>query len=682
MKPKKKKGFRNWLKFKIGEEPVYGQESQFKQSTLLMEQYLVNHGYFKSKVSYATEIKKKKLNVIYSVKSEGQYFIRNIYMPVDSGIVSQIVRIHEKDMEIKSGEAYNLQKLSDTRDMFATYIRSEGFFDFNAQYIFFYVDTTIGNRQLDIYFRVKTPTDTTEHQKYYINNIKVYPFYSIDDSFTRSAYDTIYLYEYKIIQPEVFLRPKALARNILIERDFPFSQAKHNYTVNHFLDLQIFKFINIKYEKVARDSLDVYMQLTPSNTQDVSGELNLSTKTGNFLGLGVNGSYINRNLFKGGERLIISGALNSETQVNSGDAFINTLEISARAEFGIPRLLTPFGKRKVNMYYIPRTKFSFMESFQKRVKYYTVNSLLFDFAYDWRKNERINHIVTPFSIHNFRLIHAEPDFNEILISNPILRTSFEDVFIIGMKYSFLHTGRGFNLNESYAYFRGNIDLAGNIFYLIANATSNGTEPHRLINRPVANYSAFDIDGRYYLKISGKHSFVSRVVAGIAVPYGNSEVIPYLKQFFIGGATSVRAYRLRTLGPGGFQNPEAENKNIFPDQTGDIKLELNAEYRFNIFKFFKGALFADGGNIWLLSKDPQRPEGEFNPSNFYKEFAIGIGAGIRLDFNFFVIRTDVSFPIRKPELPEGDRWTFDKLEFNQQQWRQDNLIWNIAIGYPF
>ena len=180
----------------------------------------------------------------------------------------------------------------------------------------------------------------------------------------------------------------------------------------------------------------------------------------------------------------------------------------------------------------------------------------------------------------------------------------------------------------------------------------------------------------------KHSFVNRVLAGIAIPYGNSEVTPYIKQFFMGGANSVRAYRLRMLGPGGFTNPAPETRQIFPDQTGDIRLELNSEYRFTIVKFLKGALFADAGNVWLLRPAEQRPDGEFEFSRFYKEIAIGTGVGVRLDFNFFVIRTDVSFPLRKPELPEGDRWTFDKLYFKDKNWRRDNLIWNIAIGYPF
>ncbi|MDX2002053.1 MAG: BamA/TamA family outer membrane protein [Chitinophagales bacterium] len=686
-KPQKRKGFRNLLKYKIGEPPVLYETGSSKQTVTLMEKYLEDNGYFRANVEFDTLVNygKKEVNVVYTVTTEGQYFINNIMLPKDSDEVSHIIASNYRDMIVRSGQPYNVDKLKAERDKYATLIRSKGFYDFNREYIYYYVDTTIGNQKADIYFRVKAPSDSTVHTKYYIRNITVYPVFAIDDTNDVRSNDTIVLLwrdSLKIIQNENFIRRRPLVGNILIRKGNLFSQKAHTYTVNHFLDLGIFKFVNIRYDKTGADSLDVRIYLTPSETQDIAAEINASTTTTNFLGTGASFTYNNRNILKGGELLTLSAGVNVETQLNSQQSFINTLLVTGRAEIGFPKFLVPFSLKRISLYYVPRTKFGFSENFQKRVQYYTLNSFIFDYSYDWRQTQQIRHILTPFSINSIRLFNSTPEFDAIVQQNPTLRTSFEDVFIIGVNYAYTYNGMLIDPNSSYGYFRGNIDLAGNVIYPIAKAFSDKTQRINILDRPFAQYAKFDVDGRYHLKITKKQSFVNRVIAGIAIPYGNSRVTPYLKQFFIGGATSVRAYRIRTLGPGSYVNPNAENSNVFPDQTGDIKLELNTEYRFTIINFLKGAVFADAGNIWTLRADSLRPGANFDIKRFYKEIAIGAGVGLRLDFNFFVIRADVAIPLRKPELPEGERWTFDKFNFGNKDWRKDNMIWNIAIGYPF
>jgi len=682
--PKKKKGFRYWLKYKLGEVPALYREDEVKQAAVLMEKYLEDHGYFRSRVEWDTAQHERKVQVVYSVTMEGQYFVRNIILPSDTDEISRIIREKKKRLFIRQSNTYNMDKLKAQRERFATIIRSAGYFDFTREHIYYYVDTTVGNHRCDIHFRVKQPSDASRHVKYYINNIAVYPAYDIDDSITAQKNDTIIEGDYTIIRPEVFMRWKPLVSNIMIKKGEPFSQKNHTYTINHFLDLGIFKFVNIKYRKTGSDSLDVFIYLTPSNTQDVTGEINLSTTSTNFLGTAVSFGYTHRNIFKGGEMLILTGSVSAETQFNTGQSFINTLEVNGRAELGYPRFVIPFLKQKyVSLYYIPRTKFSINEAFQKRIQYYIINSLLADYAYDWRRKSRIRHILTPFSVNSIRVFNTTSAFDEILRQNPALRSSFDDIFIISQSYSFIYNRLQVSPDKSYGYFRGNMELAGNILYPIAKAASSFPKPYGIFGRPFAQYSKFDADARYYMRFSSRHSLAGRLIAGIAIPYGNFEVTPYLKQFFIGGSMSVRAWHLRTLGPGSYASADVDGDDIiFPDQTGDIKLELNLEYRFGIVKFLKGALFADAGNIWLLREDALRPGGDFDLSRFYKEIAIGTGIGLRLDFDFFVIRTDVAFPLRKPNLPENSRWMFSHLDFGSRQWRKDNLIWNIAIGYPF
>jgi outer membrane protein insertion porin family len=685
LKPKKEKGLKAWMKKKLGEAPVLYAEGDTKRSILLMEKYLEDNGYFRADVQFDTVVvgKGREVKVIYSVTTEGQYFIKHVILPKDSDEVSRVIALSYFNMIVRAKQPYNIDKLKAERDKYATQIRSLGFYDFNREFIYYYIDTTLGEHQVDVYFRVKQPTDSTKHIKYHIRDITAYPVYSIDDdTISATGMDTIMVDSVKVIQNETFLRPKTVAHNILFRKGNIFSQKKHSYTVNHFLDLGIYKFVNLKYTKVG-DSLDASIYLTPSDHQDISAEINVSTTSGNFIGSGGSFNYTNRNIFKGGELLSLTASGNVETQLGAAASFVNTIEVSGRAELGFPRFILPFSLKKVSLYYVPRTKFGFTETYQRRVLYYTINSFLFDFAYDWRQNQQIRHILTPLSVNSIRLFSTTSAFDDILRRNPTLRSSFGDVFIVGVQYSYIYNGMLVDPKRSYGYFRGNVDLAGNLIYPIAKAIDkNGTEPYKIAGRPFANYSRFDVDARYYLKFLKKHSYVNRVIAGIAIPYGNSDVTPYVKQFWIGGSTSVRAYRLRTLGPGSYSSPDSVDSDVFPDQTGDIKLEFNTELRFTIVSFLKGAIFADAGNVWLLRADPARPGGEFDIKRFYKELAIGTGLGLRLDFNFFVIRVDLSVPIRKPELPENDRWTFDKFDFGNKAWRKENMIWNIAIGYPF
>jgi outer membrane protein assembly factor BamA len=190
------------------------------------------------------------------------------------------------------------------------------------------------------------------------------------------------------------------------------------------------------------------------------------------------------------------------------------------------------------------------------------------------------------------------------------------------------------------------------------------------------------DTRYYLTINANSRIATRVIAGVGLPYGNSNELPYLKQFFSGGSNSIRAFLPRTVGPGIYRKPDSLLTRTFLDQAGDLKLEGSVEYRFTIISVLKGALFLDAGNVWLLNKNDLRPGGEFNPNLFYKQFAVGTGFGLRLDVTFFVLRIDLGMPLRKPYLPLGQRWVTDEIDFGNTAWRKQNLVLNIAIGYPF
>jgi outer membrane protein assembly factor BamA len=236
------------------------------------------------------------------------------------------------------------------------------------------------------------------------------------------------------------------------------------------------------------------------------------------------------------------------------------------------------------------------------------------------------------------------------------------------------------------YFAGTIDIAGNLLNAVQKQVKKSSdEPFVLFGSPYSQYARFDVDYRYYWQIDVHNKLATRLVLGTGFAYGNSTTLPYIKQFSIGGSNSIRAFPARSVGPGTYDvrsDPNQQGSAFFIDQRGDIKLETNVEYRFDIIKSFKGALFVDAGNIWLLKEDPGRPGGKFDRDKFLKELAVGTGLGFRFDFSFFVLRLDIAFPLRKPYLPPNERWVIDKIDFGSPSWRGDNLVFNIAIGYPF
>ncbi len=228
-----------------------------------------------------------------------------------------------------------------------------------------------------------------------------------------------------------------------------------------------------------------------------------------------------------------------------------------------------------------------------------------------------------------------------------------------------------------------LDISGNLFYLLQSTLSESENgDYTIFNTPYSQYSKITTEYRYYYNFGDYNKMAFRLLGGIGVPYGNSETLPFVKQFFIGGTNSIRAFGVRMLGPGTYRPENTGSIGNFYDQSGDIKLEANAEYRFTIYNLVKGALFLDAGNIWLLNPDESKPGAVFNGNNFYNEIAVGTGLGLRLDTDFFVIRLDLGVPLRKPWLPENDRWTFDTINFGSGEWRSENLVLNIAIGYPF
>jgi outer membrane protein assembly factor BamA len=332
---------------------------------------------------------------------------------------------------------------------------------------------------------------------------------------------------------------------------------------------------------------------------------------------------------------------------------------------------------------------------QNRVGYYRLNSVTLSTGYNWAETAAKTHELYPLDVSYVRTDQKSAAFDEEVKKNPVLEKSLEDQFIVGTRYSYTVNTQ---LSEAPArkyeerkyrthnfYFNGNVDLAGNLINLIQERSRGAGEDPTLFGFPFSPYVKGDIDLRHYLTFDQRNKIASRIILGAGYAYEGTTTLPYVKQFSIGGSNSLRAFPARSVGPGTYYIREniPPDSTQFIDQRGDIKLEANTEYRFDIYKIVKGAIFLDAGNIWLLKQDTTetRPGVMFDPKKFLNQLAVGTGFGLRFDFSFFVLRLDMAFPLRKPWLEE-DPWVIDDIDFGTKKWRKENLIFNIAIGYPF
>lgn len=684
----RKKSLGKWLKRKLGEPPSLYKKATVDKSSLFMEKYLQDNGYFRATVTYDTEIKHKKANVNYRINANEQYRIAKIDYPKHSGSIGTIItQQQKKKTSIKVGDPYNLNALIRERERLTNAIRNQGYFHFDQRYLYYIVDTTLANQQVGIYFRYTHPTDTNQHRRSVFNDIYIYPDYSLDQYDPSLPTDTIRFRDNLIIvQQKQILRPKVFDRSILIDRGELFGEKKHDVTISHLLDLGVFKFVNVWYEEYKRDSLnwlDSHIYLTPTLLQQVNADLEGSTRTGNYVGSSISTAYRHQNLFKGAEEFNISLSSGVETQLGDDENIINIIDITGQIDLAFPRFMVPFPLKKQSRYFVPKTRFGIRNNFQRRLDFYTLNTFELNMGYEWKRALRLAHRLQPVIISRFRLQNTTERFDNILSENRRLQSSFDDVFILGNKYTVTYTTQSLNPIKNYIYLKGSIELSGNLAYLAYSLFNNNEseQTFKFLGLPFSQYALFDVDTRYHYFFNKKSSLAFRLIGGLGIPYGNGDVLPYSKQFSIGGTTSIRAFRLRTLGPGSYFNPRLSNAEFdFVDQTGEIKLEANVEYRFDaLSSFLEGALFVDAGNIWLLRDNTDTPNGVWT-KNFYRQIAIGAGLGMRIDFGFFLLRVDAAFPLRQPVLNEGMQWTFNR--FRQKGWIGENVVYNLAIGYPF
>lgn len=676
-------GFINrFLNKKIGQEPVYFSQVSPARTEDLIINRLENRGFFYSSTTSEVARDDKFAEIAYTASLSEPYRLTEVVLERDSLEIDREIRALMEETALDSGSRFDLSTMTAERVRIDSALKEKGYYNFNSDYLIFEADTNISDsaRLFKLYLRLKTNVPNNGIIPYSVESINVFPNYSIDEN--GEKIDTVSLDGKHFIQGNEVFKPRLLNDYILIEKDQRYNPTLSRLSSNRLSSIGNYKFVNLRYQELeSTDSLGhlrANFYLSPMTKRSVRAELLAVSKSNNFAGPALNLVYRNRNLFDGGETLNLTGRIGYEFQIAGGDRTgLQSLELGLSADLIFPRVIFFVPIKEKFSYSVPKTKMGISAEYLSRGGLYHLNSLSANYGYFWNSNRFAYHEINPISLNVVNLSKTSPEFDQILEDNPFLKRSFEQNFIAGINYTFNYN----KLNDrfrTHGYFLGlGLDFAGNTIHLIDGISQK--DDGKFLGLEYAQYGKVDLDLRYHLNIDRNQTIATRLFAGFGFPFGNSSSLPYIKQYFSGGPNSVRAFRIRSIGPGTYR-PDDFDVNSYFDQSGDIRVEGNIEYRFPIVSLLKGALFMDAGNIWLMNENEALPGGKFS-SSWWNELAVGTGIGLRVDIQFFVVRFDLATPVRVPYLPEGERWG-NSFDIGSKSWRKQNLIFNFAIGYPF
>lgn len=699
-----KKKTDDWLK-RIGEAPQLYDEVMTERSVDQLRQYMDLKGFYRAKIDTKIQVneKKQKAELTFDIKSGDQYKIKRIKYHFVNTDLKELFFADSASYSLQAGAAFDIYNLEKQQQKIVDLYKDNGYFYFSKNQVKYKADTSLYEKEvvLDM-FVGETNNSQIDSAKilrqFYINDF----YYSIMPGNTpvtanrRNAHtfsDTIewnnsHLYLTKQIKypPNLFDRTNQMRGGDL------YQTSEVENTFNGFNRLRQFRFVDIQFSETYTEQdtnlLDCNVRLAPLNKQSTSFDIEGTNTSGN-LGIAGNIYYQHRNLFKGAEvfQLRFKGAVERLHRKNEGKSeYFNTRELGVESNLIIPKLLGP--GRFISSFerYLPKTVLNIGYNYQRRPEY-TRTITNFAFGYDWKKTQDIRYLWNVMDLNLVRLYEFDPGFINS-IQDLYIKSSFTDHFIMAMNYSIIFNNQRLNSNKNYTYARFNIESAGNLLWgmaelsgiskhPVADTISNETyEYYKILNTPFAQYIKADIELRRALLLDKFNSIVGRAFLGVSMPYGNAKVMPFEKQYFSGGANGIRAWQVRSLGPGTYDYQEY-NENAYPNQSSDIKIEANVEYRFKLLGSMEGALFLDVGNIWAINKNDNREGALFKFNEFYKQFAVGTGAGLRFDLNYFILRTDLGMKLRDPSNEHGHRWII-----GDRSLKGDDFAFSFAIGYPF
>lgn len=722
---KKDTKLKNFLKNTVGEAPVVYEEVLFDRSTQQLKKYMNNSGYFRSRVEAVAIKDSNKVEMHYYVYSGPAYRLRRWSFALEDTSLRALITEKELNSKLNRGDRFDAKMFEEERTRLTEWMKNHGYFTFEKIHVIFDIDTNFGEYRYDVAVRLrnlrKSATfdgrDTVlneRHRKYTIQNVFINPSYdSKVDATNRLTPMSVEGYTiYAADKPPI--RPFRLIRTIRIKPGATYSLEKTKYSYGSLKSLNNFRFIDIRYEPVEGEEalLDARINLSMAPKQSVTLEATGTNRSGN---LGISGSvnYQNKNLLRGAEQFSIRlfGGLEAQRTVTTTESAsseviqtytpFNTFEIGVETRVDIPDFIFRGTTERIPWLKEPRTSIGFTVDRQVRPDYKR-DLLNATYFVSGRIREKDQLTFAPIDVSLIRL-DKDPFFEQKLqnTNNSLLINSFNDHFIPASRLSYSYSTQDLeNELKNFYYYKANLEWAGNLARVGAKAFNatyvDSTNSYVIGDIRFAQYAKLDFDFVKVNVLNETSRMVYRFYSGVGIPFTNLNTLPFDRSFFGGGSNGIRAWNVRTLGPGS----AADTAVYGIDQVGEMQLELNLEYRIAFTDVIEGALFADIGNIWLLQYDPQRPNAEFNIKRIHKDLALAPGMGVRLNFNFFIIRFDWGVQLRNPSLPEGERWAFQPKTITNQYrsaasqtrvnqglddiptYKRFQSTLNLAIGYPF
>ena len=684
----------NRLLYRMGDAPRIYDPELTEETREQMEQAVRNMGYMGAQVD-AVEVRKgNRLKVHYVIRAGEPYTVGSVAYDIDDYRIAEYLRADSVHRMLAPGMRFDVNVLDQERQRITQYLQNRGYFRFNKDFITYQADTTLYSKQVGLTlklapYRKKKEDTPAPHKQYHIRDVNFIFDSDFSDLSTTglAGLDSVrsggvnFYYKDKL-----YLRPRVITDYNRLQTGDLYRLRNVQSTYNALGRLNILKYSNIRFEEdVKSDSacLDAFVTLSRNKNKSVAFEIEGTNSAGD-LGAAASVSYMHRNLFKGSETFSIKirGAYEAITGLE-GYANSNYMEYAVEAGLNFPEFMFPFLSSDFKRRIRATSEVTVKYNWQIRPEFErTVASAAW--SYKWSKRRAshrfdvfdLNYIYMPYRSETFRSYLDEMDQR-----NPLLRYSYEDLFIVRMGYTYTYNSSGAASmktaqRNSYS-IRFNIEESGNLLYAfskIVNRHPKNGEAFQMGNIDFAQYVKMDIDYAKNFMIDYRNSLVFHVGVGVAVPYGNSKSLPFEKLYFSGGANSVRGWSVRSLGPGGYRGDA--NSLDYVNHTGDIKLDLNLEYRTHLFWKLNGAAFIDAGNVWTIRSRDMQPEGQFKFDRFYKQLAVAYGLGIRFDLDFLILRFDGGMKAVNPMYTGKDRYPIVSPDFKR------DFTFHFAVGYPF
>ena len=702
------------------ERPVIFDSTLIARSSQNMKTYLFNQGYFYAKIKDTFTLRNKKAYVTHTISAGTNFLIRKVNYDADDSNIARIIRDATLPSGLQSNKEFTYSMLEDERSRIVSIVRNNGYYRFSQENVTFKLDTfdktffkdaespfesavnfissARANKKptLDIEVIIRPADDPAVYTKYTIASVNVYPDYistnTKDTALQHLITDVITIDSIQFKYHTDYVHAHVLYQHLYLHPGDIYSQENYDKTIVKLNELGIFQYIKVQFHENAQNhnTLDCDIFMSRTRRYDLTPNLEASSGSTYSLGSSANVNFRDKNFKKGADLLTIGVNGGVELAYNKGNDFIKDFSLltkyyGANASIDFPKFIAPVSASLFDNSSLPHTIIGAGENAIDRVNYFTLVNTSANFTYSWKQNQTITWTLSPAFINIIRLPVETDSFKKVLDSNAYLRNSYKENFIEGENISFTYDDLLKKHGRNYSFLKLSLEEAGGLLGVVNQL---GVALNDLYKIQYAQYTKFDFDARHYVTLPYS-TFAFRFSGGIGVPYGQSDALPYIKQYFAGGPYSMRGWRIRTLGPGSYYNAAEVNNVNQIDRTGDIKLELNGEYRFPITPLFanavklNGALFADAGNIWLAHKDPSYPGGEFELNTLGQDIAADIGVGLRFDIaSFLTFRIDVAIPVKDPTVPTNNGWLFNAINPANATWRANNIIPQLSIGYPF